>query len=71
MKGIYTKFSNMWKAELEKNYAPKKNNHTRQYLRGSAICLRPQNCKDFTIAKKNTRCGSIVLSLENNTKPIW
>ena len=24
----------------------------RQYLRGSAICLRPQSCRDFTIIRK-------------------
>ena len=27
---------------------------TRQYLRGSAICLRPRSCKDFTIIRENT-----------------
>ena len=30
-------------------YAPKKNNHTRQYLHGSTIFLRLQSCSDFTI----------------------
>ena len=25
----------------------------RQYLRGSAICLRPRSCRDFTIIRKN------------------
>jgi len=27
----------------------KENNHTKQYLCGLAICLRPRNCSDFTI----------------------
>ena len=27
---------------------------TRQYLHGSAICLRSQNCRDFTIIRENT-----------------
>ena len=41
---------------------------TKQYLRGSAICLRPWNCRDFTIIKeKNIKCGSKVFqSLKNN-----
>ena len=28
---------------------------TRQYLRSSAICLRSQSCRDFTIIKKEDR----------------
>ena len=28
---------------------------TRQYLRGSAICLRPQSCRDITIIKEEYR----------------
>ena len=27
---------------------------TKQYLRGSAICLRPRSCRDFTIIRENT-----------------
>ena len=37
----------------EKIYA-KENNYTRQYLRGSAICLHPHSWSDFTIIKSNT-----------------
>ena len=29
--------------------------HTRQYLHGSAICLRPQSCRDFTIIREEYR----------------
>ena len=32
----------------EKNIC-KENNYTRQYIRGSAICLHLQSCSDFTI----------------------
>ena len=28
---------------------------TRQYLRGSTICLRPRNCRDITIIKEEYR----------------
>ena len=28
---------------------------TKQYLRGSAICLRPQSCKDITIIREEYR----------------
>ena len=35
---------------------PKKTiTHTRQYLRGSTICLHPRNCKDFTIIREEYR----------------
>ena len=46
--------------------------HTRQYLRGSKICLRPQSCKDFTIIReKNTKCGYSVFNISRmtTTKP--
>ena len=36
----------------KKNMRKKKNNFKRQYLRGLAICLRSQSCKDFTIYRK-------------------
>ena len=28
---------------------------TRQYLRGSAICLRPRSCRDFTIIREKKK----------------
>ena len=44
---------------------------TRQYLRGSAICLHPQSCKDFTIIREEYRvqnCGyNLFFSLIKNT----
>ena len=39
-----------WKNK--EKYAAKKNNHTRQYLHSSAIYLRLQSSKNFTILKK-------------------
>ena len=41
------------KIEKKKNAKRKTITRTRQYLRGSAICLRPQSCRDFTIIKEN------------------
>ena len=35
-----------------KNKEKNKNNYTRQYLRGSAIYLCSQNCRDFTVLKE-------------------
>ena len=34
----------------------------RQYLHGLAICLRLQNCRDFTIIREKYKCGSTVIS---------
>ena len=52
--------------EFNRNFKPERNKkikkknakrktitRTRQYLRGSAICLRPQSCRDFTVIKEN------------------
>ena len=50
--------------ELTRNSQPMRNKNrenthqrkitarTRQYLRGSAICLRPRSCRDFTIIRE-------------------
>ena len=41
-----------------------------QYLCGSAICLCPRSCKDFTIIKeKYTKCGHIVFFLSQKLQP--
>ena len=46
---------------------------TRQYLRGSAICLRSWSCRDFTIVRKKYKVrlqfffSSLSLSLSKNT----
>ena len=56
--------------KLEKTHAKKKKTitRTRQYLRGSPICLRPRSCRDFTIIKKkNTKCGNTVFLLSKTT----
>ena len=40
--------------KIEKTHVKEKTiTRTRQYLRGSVICLRPQSCRDFTIIKEN------------------
>ena len=57
--------------KIEKTHAKeKKIIRTRQYLHGSAICLRSRSCRNFTIIReKNTKCGSIVFfSLKNYIK---
>ena len=41
--------------KIEKTHVKEKNiiiTHTRQYLHGSAICLRLWSCRDFTIIKE-------------------
>ena len=66
--------------ELTRNSQPMRNKNkentcqrktitcTRQYLRGSAICLRPQSCRDFTIIKeKNTKCGNTIFLSQKTT----
>ena len=56
MLGIQPKFQTCEKQKNRENKMPKvKQSHaqTRQYLHGSAICLRPQSCRDFTIIKEN------------------
>ena len=52
-----------WK--IEKNYASKKNNHIRQYLRDLSIFLRLRSCSDFTIHReKNKRCNITIFSFK-------
>ena len=34
---------------IKKKKCAKENNHTRQYLHDSTICLHPRRCSDFTI----------------------
>ena len=61
MKGINL---NSQLVRKKKKKAPKKTiTHTRQYLRGSAICLRPQSCKDFTIIREEYKNAATVFSL--------
>ena len=48
--GNLTKIPTYEKQNKQRKHTPKKTiTRTRQYLRGSAICLRPQSCRDFTI----------------------
>ena len=55
---IYREFNqnpNMWEIkQIEKTHAKETITRTRQYLSGSAICLRPRSCRDFTIIRENT-----------------
>ena len=37
--------------------------HIRQYLRSSAICLRPRNCRDFTIIREKFKVWQYSFSL--------
>ena len=47
--------------KIEKNTRQRKIiTRTRQYLRGSAIYLHLQSCRDFTYQGKNTKCDSIL-----------
>ena len=39
---------------------------TRQYLRGSAICLRPWSCRGFTIIRENTIVDKNTLKKPNS-----
>ena len=49
---IFTKFSDLWDAKIEKKVHAKDNNHTRKYLRDLSICLHLRSCKDFIIFRK-------------------
>ena len=44
-------------------YKKSQNFFTRQYLRGSAICLRPRSCRDFTIIKEKYKVQQYSFSL--------
>ena len=46
----------------KRKHTPKKKKkitHTKQYLRSSAICLRPRSCKDFTIIRENKNVATV------------
>ena len=57
MKGIDLIFQHVRnkKKNRENTHQRKTITRTRQYLRGSVICLRPRNYKDFTIIKEEYR----------------
>ena len=71
VKGIYTKFPRLWDAKIEKKYMPKINNYTKD-----SIYMVQQFAYVHGVARisqfsgKNTRCGSTVFSLKNNTKTL-
>ena len=47
---------NPWETKIRENTRQRKTiTHTRQYLRGSAIYLRPRSCKDLTIIREEYR----------------
>ena len=55
--------------KIEKKNAKRKTiTLTRQYLRGSAICLRPQSCRDFTIIKENYKVRLQCFSFSKTTR---
>ena len=48
----------------QRKYTPKKTiTHTIQYLHGSAICLRPRSCKDFTIIREKIQSAATVFHI--------
>ena len=48
----------------------KKITRTRQYLRGSEICIPPRSCRDFTIIReKEIQGAAIVFLLTLKTRP--
>ena len=67
-RNIYEILMSMRYKNREKN-APKKNNHTKQYSRDSAIYYRLWSCNDFTIHSKNCKRWQIVFSFKTTTKP--
>ena len=48
------RISNLWETKNRENTRQRKKTitRTRQYLRGSAIFLRPRSCRDFTIIRE-------------------
>ena len=69
MMGIQPKFQTCEKQKKKRkqNAKSKTITRTRQYLRGSAICLCPRSCRDFTIIREkyNTQCGYNFFLYEN------
>ena len=68
--GNSTEISNLRKQKnREKKNAKRKTiTCTRQYLRGSAIFLRPQSCRDFTIIKENYNVRLQCFSFSKRTR---
>ena len=65
--GNLTKIPTCEKQNKQKKHTPKKIiTRTRQYLRGSAICLRSQSCRDFTIIRENTIVHNNTLKKPNS-----
>ena len=55
--------------KIEKKNAKRKTiTRTRQYLRGSAIFLHPQSCRDFTIIKENYNVWLQCFSFSKTTR---
>ena len=69
MLGIQLKFQICEKQKNRENKTPKKKTitRTRQYLRGSVICLCPRSCKDFPIIKENYNMWLQCFSLSKTT----
>ena len=61
---------NFWICEMQKlrkYMCQRKNNHTRQYLRGLTICLRPRNCSNFTIFREKYKMRQYSFFSQNNS----
>ena len=54
---------NLWETKIEKTHAKEKQSHIKQYLRSSAICLRPRSCRDFTIIREKYKVWQYSFSL--------
>ena len=74
LNGIKPNFQPVRNKKIEKNTRKRKTiTRTRQYLRGSAICLRLWSCRDITIIKEEYRVlisatiFSLCIKLGNNT----
>jgi len=62
--GINPKFPTCKKQKIEKTQNQRKTiTRTKQYLRGSAIYLRPRSCRDFTIIRKKYKVRQYNISV--------
>ena len=59
MQGIKPNSQPVRKKKIEKTHVKETITCTRQYLHGSAICLRPRSCRDFTIIKEEYRVQDV------------
>ena len=54
----------MWETKIKENTRQRKTiTRTREYLRGSAIWLRPRNCRDFIIIREKYKVRQYSVSV--------